>query len=65
MQKASFTLGKFIDFNKNDNTFYNNLYIKDLDFVVKIPMRFRKKGQEKIKLEKFDLAKYTYLIDYE
>jgi len=70
--KGVFDLSKFIDFDKNENIFYDNLYIKDYDFVIKIPILFltksfisKKEFRTKIKLEKFNLSKYTYLLDQE
>ena len=65
LDKDVSNLSKFIDFDKNHNIFYNNLYIEDYDFVIKIPLALRKEIQEKIKIEKFNLAKYIYLLDYE
>ncbi|MBY9005307.1 MAG: hypothetical protein KGD63_00955 [Candidatus Lokiarchaeota archaeon] len=58
-------LSKFIDFDKKQNLFYDNLYIKDYDYVIKIPFPLIRTFKEKIKFEKFNLAKYTYLLDYE
>ena len=54
---------KFIDFDKNRRQFYNNLYLDDVKFVIKIPL-IREKGEE-LKVEKFDLTKYTYLLSYD
>ena len=63
--KNIFPLSKFLDFDKDGNMFYDNLYLKEHDYVVKIPLLSHKKLWKKIRLEKFNLAKYTYLLDYD
>ena len=59
----TFHLNKYIDFDKDNIIFYNNLYLKDYDLVIKIPLSEKKFHSNKI--EKFNLAKYLYLLDYE
>ena len=54
---------KFIDFDKNRMRFYNNLYLDDVKIVVKMPL-IGEKGEE-LKVEKFDLTKYTYILAYD
>lgn len=56
---------KFIDFDKYENIFYNNLYLDDDRIVIKMPLISKKSFQEDVKVEKFDLAKYTFLLTYE
>jgi len=65
---------KFIDFDKRNNNFYDNVYINEENIVVKIPFaskehsengNVKKRQPEHIKLEHFDLSKYTYLTSYE
>jgi len=58
-------LSKFIDFDWRKNIFYDNLYIKDRNLVIKLPLLFRKKLEHEIRFEKFDLTRYTYLFDYD
>jgi len=53
---------KFIDFDKKNETFYDNLYI-DGNLVIKIPLNSN--NRKKIKIEKSNLSKYTYLISYD
>lgn len=65
LDEGMFNLSKFIDFDRDKNVFYNNLYIQDCDFVVKIPLSKQKTLPEKVKIEKFNLAKYTYILDYD
>ncbi|MBY8983253.1 MAG: hypothetical protein KGD57_09910 [Candidatus Lokiarchaeota archaeon] len=58
-------LNKFIDFDRNQNIIYDNIYLKDYDIVIKTPIFLNEKYRKKIKLEKFRLTKYVYLIDHE
>ncbi len=48
----------FIDFDKNNQNFYINYYLEGYKLVLKIPM----KDCERIRIDEFDLSKYTYLI---
>ena len=55
-----------IDYDKKEKIFYNNIYFKSCDMVLKIPIS-REKGpfsKHRIKIEKFNLTKYVYLIHY-
>jgi hypothetical protein len=65
---------KFIDFDNRNNNFYDNLYVSEENFVVKIPLasiekkdsgKSDEKNGKEMKLERFDLSKYTYLTGYE
>ena len=58
---------KFIDFDNAEQIFYCNMYSNDDKFVIKIPIseiRSKKKKNE-IKIENFDLTKYTFLLNIE
>lgn len=63
--KVNRKVGKFIDFDKYKRRFYNNLYLDDIKIVVKMPLIKEKESKEDLKVEKFDLAKYTYLLAYD
>ena len=65
--KVNTKVGKFIDFDKNKRRFYNNLYLDDIKIVIKMPLLNEKGSREggDVKIEKFDLAKYTYLLAYD
>ena len=59
---------KFIDFDKNKSIFYNNIYLDEYKIVVKMPLTKKEPSQEvkeDIKIEKFDITKYIYLLAYE
>ncbi|MFO7796399.1 MAG: hypothetical protein ACQERB_13995 [Promethearchaeati archaeon] len=60
-------IAKFIDFEKKQKVFYNNLYLNDEKIVVKIPIHLNTNGHNGngVKLDKFDLTKYTYLMSYD
>ena len=55
---------KFIDFDKIARKFYNNIYLDDYKIVVKMPLTKEKNSREDIKIENFNLTKYTYLLAY-
>jgi len=67
LKNESESVSMFLDWCKYTNIFYNNLYLEDYDWVIKMPII--PKGSEtqnkiKIKLKKFNLTKYTYLLSY-
>ena len=63
-------MGLFLDYDKEENVFYSNLYIDDYKLVVKTPMI---KGTivpempdvNNIIVEQFELTKYVYLTAHE
>ena len=61
-----FKMSVFVDFDKKKKTFYNNLYLEEEKLVIKMPLINSEKLDEKVKrevkVEKFDLTKYTYLL---
>ncbi|MBD3194120.1 MAG: hypothetical protein GF317_03635 [Candidatus Lokiarchaeota archaeon] len=60
------TTNKFIDFDKSNELFYDNLYLNDEKIVIKIPIHVNNgKNGADVKMDKFDLSKYTYLVSYE
>ena len=75
-QKDNSTVNKFIDFDKTKDLFYDNLYLCDQKLVVKMPICKRihsirtssseghRKDMRKVKIEPFNLTKYTYLTSY-
>ena len=65
LKKESMSVSMFLDWCKYKNIFYNNLYLEDYDWVIKIPLIPQGlENQDDIKLKKFDLTKYTYLLSY-
>jgi len=58
-------LAKFIDFDKNHKIFYDNIYLDEFKFVIKIPLYAEEESNQDIKIKKFDLTKYTYLLSYD
>jgi len=55
----------YIDWDRYTNIFYNNIYLEDCKFVIKMPLLPQKNSQMDIKIKKFNLTKYTYLISYD
>jgi hypothetical protein len=65
-RKKEKNLSKFIDFDKNDKIFYDNLYLDEFKIVVKVPLSvLGKTSKKRIRFGKFDLVKYTYLLSYD
>jgi len=60
-------ISKFIDFDKKQEVLYNNLYLNDEKIVVKMPIHLNRGGHKGngVRLDKFDLKKYTYLVSYD
>ena len=65
------SVSMFLDWCKYTNIFYNNLYLdnqffeEDIAWVIKMPITPQgSKTQKDIKLKKFNLTKYTYLLSY-
>ena len=60
-------LNKFVDFNKNNGIFYDNLYLNDVKFVIKTPFQdSRKEGLiNNIRIEKFNLTNSIYIVNYD
>ena len=60
---VSFTM--FLDWDKYKNRFYNNLYLDEYKLVIKMPLLLEKKNKGELKIKKFNLTRYTYLVSYE
>lgn len=67
IENDELTTSKFIDFDKYEKIIYNNLYLDEFKIVIKMPCVSVKKkvDQNIIKIEKFDLGKYDYLLSYD
>jgi len=65
-KKVNAFLNKFIDFDKSERIFYNNLYLDEYKIVIKIPLALSyKKGLiNDIKIEEFNLADSIYFLSY-
>lgn len=59
-------LNKFIDFNKNERVYYNNLYLDEYKIVIKIPLSLSYKNGliYDIKIEEFNLTDSIYIFSY-
>ena len=65
IEKKEITISMFLDWDKYKNCFYNNLYLEDYKVVIKIPLIKDKPKKNDLKIKKFNLAKYTYLVSHE
>lgn len=64
---SRFIKSTFIDYDSDNQVFYNNYYFKD-NLVLKIPLTglWEVESNDCIpQIEKFDLTKYVYLLHYE
>ncbi len=55
-------MSKFLDFNKDQREFCDNLFLEEEKIVVKMPLK--KNETLEVRIERFDLSKYTYLLSY-
>jgi len=65
LKNENVSISRFLDWCKYKNLFYNNYYLEEYKIVIKVPLtpqthRIRKD----IKIKKFDLTKYTFLLSY-
>ena len=64
VSKNKTSIQKFIDWDKCKNVFYNNIYLENHKIVVKMPLIPSEDLEDNIKIKKFDLEKYTFLMSY-
>ncbi len=60
-------LKKFVDYDKKNGLLYDNLYLNDIKFVVKMPFQdSRKEGPiNNIRVAKFNLTDSIYISNYD
>jgi len=59
-------ISMYLDWDKYSKKFYNNIYLEEFKLVIKMPLiHMEDNKEEDIKIKKFDLSKYTYLLSYE
>ena len=63
-KREKINLNKFLDYDKSVDQFYENIYLKEEKFVLKIPLNIDKEMHSGVIIEPFDLTKHTYLIAY-
>ena len=54
----------FLEFNKDFNHFFDNLYLSDSKYVVKFPINEEGEIQNQLKIERFNLNNTIFLISY-
>ncbi|MFO8019961.1 MAG: hypothetical protein R6U96_15155 [Promethearchaeia archaeon] len=68
-KKKDFSISKFIDYEREKCVFYDNIYLDEEKLVIKQAIVCKRSVRDEIckgiKLEKFNLAKYTFLTSYE
>jgi len=65
IENDELAISKFLDFDKNKSIFYDNIYLDDYKIVVKVPLTDKQKAEKDMKINKFDLTKYTFLLSYD
>ena len=60
-----FWLKKFINFDKDMNIFYDNIWLDDQKVVIKIPLLEKNDLNTNVKVEKFNLANKVFLLAYD
>lgn len=69
IKKEEVKVSKFIDYDREKCLFYDNVYLDDEKLVIKQPIVCKRSMRAEIykgvRLEKFNLAKYTFLTSYE
>ncbi|MFW9946545.1 MAG: hypothetical protein ACFFDX_06915 [Candidatus Odinarchaeota archaeon] len=63
-KRKRINLNKFLDYDKSKDQFYENIYLKEEKFVLKIPLNLDEEKYSNIIIEPFDLTKHTYLVAY-
>ncbi|TXT67303.1 MAG: hypothetical protein BAJALOKI1v1_130038 [Promethearchaeota archaeon] len=70
LKKEDMDISMFIDLDKKTRVFYNNMYLEDFNIVIKMPLpnkettKNRESALETLRIEKFELTKYIYLLNY-
>ena len=66
-KKIDFCQKNHIYYDQIEQIFYDNIYFDKSDVVLKIPLMSLIKhiSNDDIKIEKFDLSKYIYLLQHE
>ena len=66
--KEVLIIKKFIDFDKEEEVFYNNLYLDDEKIVVKLPIAKNGKTdnvpEKGMKIEEFNLSNSIFILNY-
>ncbi|MFX0042992.1 MAG: hypothetical protein ACFE8L_08780 [Candidatus Hodarchaeota archaeon] len=65
IKKKGLSISKYLDWDKFKNQFYNNIYLDDYKIVIKIPLIHTEKSKDDIKIKRFNLEKYTFLLSYD
>jgi hypothetical protein len=65
LKDEELTISKFLDFDKYKEIFYDNMYLDDYKIVVKLPLTKKQKAGKDMKINRFDLTKYTFLLSYD
>ena len=65
LNKGDLVVSKFIDFDKSQNTFFDNVYLEDYKIVIKMPLGKNRRFRKEFKIQKFSLENCSFLLSYE
>ncbi len=59
------SIGKFLDFDRNERVVFYNIFLNKYKLTIKIPIfdEHLEKDARDFKIEHFDLVKYTFLLN--
>ena len=55
----------FLDFDRNSKIFYVSYYFEEARMLLKEPLIIKRDLERDLKIDEFNLTKYTYLIHFE
>ncbi|TFF97814.1 MAG: hypothetical protein EU541_07700 [Promethearchaeota archaeon] len=68
LKEKEIKISRFIDLEKNKSQFYTNIFLEKEHIVIKTPFTIKRSENNNtdmnLKIERFDLTKYIYLVDY-
>ena len=62
--RKGFHLKKFLDFDRNERTYYINYYLDENNVVLKVSLLKEELQSCDYLIDRFDLEKYTYLTHF-
>ena len=62
IEKEQLEICMYINYDKEEEIFYNNYYIKEFKVVIKTPMAANHSSKKELKIEEFNLVNSAYLL---
>ncbi len=64
-KKRKQSIRGYIDFDKRDSHYYNNIYLDEFDVVIKMPLFEYDKTEEIAVIDRFSLSNRIFLLSYD